>query len=123
MLQYMYIACLIDRLGLQLKLGYTKRELKCTDLSVSGTWYFVKNKRGVVLFTITFTSISRCFGLWNWSCIQELITKNAHNVVKCKEISLQMTFTTVKTNLSFLDVCFSSSVVYWLDFESGSQEG
>jgi len=48
--------------------------------------------------------------------------KNAHNVVKCKEISLQMNFTTVKTNLPFLDVRFSSSVLCLLDFESWSQE-
>jgi len=27
--------------------------------------------------------------------------KNAHNVVKCQEISMQMKFTTVKTDLSF----------------------
>jgi len=48
--------------------------------------------------------------------------KNAHNVVKCKEISMQMNFTTVKTNHSFLDVRLSSSIICLLDFESGSQE-
>jgi hypothetical protein len=48
--------------------------------------------------------------------------KNAHNVVKCKEISMQMSFKTAETNLSFLDVRFSSSVVCWLAFETGNQE-
>ena len=60
MLRHVYIACLIDRPGLQLKLVYTKREKKCTDSRVSGTWYFVKNNRCVVLLIITFTSTSRC---------------------------------------------------------------
>ena len=57
------ISCVIDRQGLQLKLVCTKRELKCPDSSVSGTRYFVKNSRCVILFIITFTFISHCFGL------------------------------------------------------------
>lgn len=47
--------------------------------------------------------------------------KNAHNVVQCKEISMQMNITTVKTNLPFFDVRYSSSLSCLLDFESGSQ--
>jgi hypothetical protein len=54
--------------------------------------------------------------------LSRITDKNAHNVVKCKEISMQMNFIIVKTNLSFLNVRLSSSIICRLDFESGSQE-
>jgi hypothetical protein len=120
MLRCMYIAFIIGRPGVQLKLVYTKMELKYIDSSVSGTWYFVKNAVSFICNYIHFDIAL----LWimKIELHSRIKDKNAHNVVKYKEISLQMNFTTVKTNIPLFDVRFSSSGLCLLHFESWSKQ-